>query len=149
MDSKVWDDLTVLVRTAVPFLDNRCFDSNTPEHASNYDAISCRRIVEKHNELIDGLLRLEKCLKIARNALVVGVAAQDLAAKSRIDAAVFSLVTLCIKVTARGYADGEEAHNDDEDKWQMVIDLFKRLLGTCLQFVNNLVVQNENRKLAL
>jgi palmitoyltransferase len=94
-------------------------------------------------------LRLEKCLKIARNALVVGVPAQDLAAKSKLDTAVFSLITLCIKVTARGYADGEEAHNDDEDKWQMVIDLFKRLLGTCLQFVNNLVVQNENRKLSL
>lgn len=133
----------------MPFLDNRCFDSNTPEQAPNYDAVSCRRIVEKHNELIDGLLRLEKCLKIARNALVVGVAAQDLASASKLDTAVFSLITLCIKVTARGYADGEEAHNDDEDKWQMVIDLFKRLLGTCLQFVNNLVVQNENRKLAL
>ncbi|KAK1090486.1 hypothetical protein LTR48_008203, partial [Friedmanniomyces endolithicus] len=46
-----------------------------------------------------------------------------------------------------GY-DGE-AGTGDEEKWQWVVNAYKKLLITSLQFLNNLVAQNERRKLML
>lgn len=134
---------------AIPYLSSRCFDKTIPESEPGYDAFSCRRIVARHDILLDALLRLEKCVKIGKNALVFGSIAQNNAARARTDAAVFEIVTLCIKVTARGFADAEDENSEDETKWQNVTDVFKRILVGALQFLNNLVVTNENRKTAL
>jgi len=99
--------------------------------------------------------------------LTTGDKTQNLAAKSQFDQEVFKLISVCVKVTARGY-DGE-AGTADEDKWQAVINscrfilspqlmcallntidcIVKKLLITCLQFLNNLVARNERRKLML
>lgn len=49
-------------------------------------------------------------------------------------------------MTARGY-DGESG--PDEEKWQNVVNDYKKLLISCLQFLNNLITQNENRKFQL
>ena len=106
-------------------------------------------------------------VSIARNVLTTGDKTQNLAAKSQFDQEVFRLISVCVKVTARGY-DGE-AGTADEDKWQAVINscrfilspqlmcallntidcIVKKLLITCLQFLNNLVARNERRKLML
>lgn len=86
-------------------------------------------------------------VSIARNALTIGDLAQNAAAKAQVDMAIFDVITLCIKVTARGFsAEGSQA---EEEKWQSVIEEFKKLMVRCLQFINNLVAQNERRKLML
>jgi hypothetical protein len=86
---------------------------------------------------------------IARNILTAGVGAQDLAASRdiRVEEAMFSVLNLCVRVTGRGFDSG--GTKEDERKWQGVVNDFKRLLATTLQVLNNLVVQNERRKLML
>ncbi|KAK3060312.1 hypothetical protein LTS18_008824, partial [Coniosporium uncinatum] len=66
---------------------------------------------------------------------------------SGFDQAVFRVVGVCVKVTARGF-DGE-AGSVEEERWQGVVNEFKRCLITGLQFLNNLCTQNERRKLML
>ena len=84
---------------------------------------------------------------IARNVLVVGERAQDLAAEVALEQDIFRLINCCVRVTARGY-DGESG-TGDEEKWQWIIATYKRLLITALQFLNNMVARNEKRKLML
>jgi hypothetical protein len=85
------------------------------------DAPSVRLMVANHAGLARDLPRLETLVGIARNVLTAGPAAQNAAAKSRLDAAVLRLITACIKITARGFtADGSVA---EEEKWQSVIDM--------------------------
>ena len=79
--------------------------------------------------------------------MCTGDAAQNLAAKAGFDNTIFNVITLCIKVTARVFDQNGTAQ--DEEKWQLVINDYKRLLVKSLEFLNNLVVQNERRKLML
>ncbi|QVM07181.1 copper transport protein [Coccidioides posadasii str. Silveira] len=57
------------------------------------------------------------------------------------------LIDTCVRVTARGY-DGE-SNPRNEERWQKVVSLYKRLLITCLQFLHNFIMHNEHRKLVL
>jgi hypothetical protein len=85
------------------------------------DAPSVRLMVANQAGLSRDLPRLEKLVGIASVVLTAGAAAQNAAAKARLDAAVLRLITACIKITARGFtADGTVA---DEEKWQSVIDM--------------------------
>jgi palmitoyltransferase len=128
-------------------LTEKCFVPKAAESANEYDAASSKRIVANHLALLRDLPRLQDMVSIARNALTIGDLAQNAAAKSQLDAAIFDVITLCIKVTARGFsAEGSQA---EEEKWQSVIEEFKKLMVRCLQFINNLVAQNERRKLML
>ena len=52
-----------------------------------------------------------------------------------------------MRVTARGYDSETNARN--EERWQKVVVLYKRLLITCLQFLHNFIMHNEHRKLVL
>ena len=52
-----------------------------------------------------------------------------------------------MRVTARGYDGETNARN--EERWQKVVVLYKRLLITCLQFLHNFIMHNEHRKLVL
>ncbi|OCK78737.1 hypothetical protein K432DRAFT_406209 [Lepidopterella palustris CBS 459.81] len=145
-EPQVWKELGELLEAAVPSLEKRCFaapDPATPE----YEGLSGPLIASYSSSLLKDLERLNIIVSITRNVLTTGEKAQNLAAKLQFDQEVFKLISVCVKVTARGY-DGE-AGAADEDKWQSVINSFKKLLITCLQFLNNLVARNERRKLML
>ncbi|OCL03710.1 hypothetical protein AOQ84DRAFT_325570 [Glonium stellatum] len=145
-DSQIWKEFGELLEAAVPSLEKRCFA--VPEPATpDYEGLSGPLIASHSSSLLKDLERLNIIVSIARNVLTTGDKTQNLAAKSQFDQEVFKLISVCVKVTARGY-DGE-AGTADEDKWQAVINSFKKLLITCLQFLNNLVARNERRKLML
>ena len=141
-----WDDLAAVVKAAIPSLERRCFAQPDP-HAPEYEGLSGPLIASYAPSLLRDLDRLHVLVCLARNLLVHGEAAQNLAAERLFDKDVFALVHVCVRVTARGY-DGE-AGSHDEDKWQSVINACKKLLITCLQFLNNLIARNEQRKLML
>jgi palmitoyltransferase len=141
-----WDDLAAVVKAAIPSLERRCFAQPDP-HAPEYEGLSGPLIASYAPSLLRDLDRLYALVCLARNLLVHGESAQNLAAERLFDKDVFALVHVCVRVTARGY-DGE-AGSHDEDKWQSVINACKKLLITCLQFLNNLIARNEQRKLML
>ncbi|KAF2635642.1 hypothetical protein P280DRAFT_461570 [Massarina eburnea CBS 473.64] len=141
-----WDEVAGVLKAAIPSLEKRSFatpDPATPE----YEGLSGPLIASGAKTLLPDLERLNTLLCIARNVLVYGEKVQNLAAMKMFDKDVFALVNVCVRVTARGY-DGD-ANTPDEDKWQAVINAYKKLLITCLQFLNNLIARNEQRKLML
>ena len=73
--------------------------------------------------------------------------AQNYAAEAKFDKQVLLMLELCIQVTERGY-DGDPGHRN-EALFAPIANSFKVLLVTCLQFLHNLIMQNENRKLHL
>jgi hypothetical protein len=114
-----WKDLGDLLEAAIPSLERRCFaapDPQTPE----YEGLSGPLIASCSSSLLKDLERLNSMVSIARNVLTAGDKSQNLAAKSQFGQEVFKLISVCVKVTARGY-DGE-AGSQDEDKWQSVIN---------------------------
>ncbi|KAH7119617.1 hypothetical protein B0J11DRAFT_64567 [Dendryphion nanum] len=141
-----WDDSASVLKAAIPSLERRSFaapDPATPE----YEGLSGPLIASFSTSLLADLERLNQVVAIARNVLTVGEKSQNLAADRLFDKDIFTLINVCVRVTARGY-DGE-AGTQDEDKWQSVINAYKKLLITCLQFLNNLTGRNEQRKLML
>ncbi|KAF1953012.1 hypothetical protein CC80DRAFT_421097 [Byssothecium circinans] len=141
-----WDELAGVLKAAVPSLSRRSFAA--PETATpDYEDLSGPLIAACSASLLTDLDRLDSLVSIARNLLANGEKVQNLAATKLFDKDVFALINVCVRVTARGY-DGE-ANTSDEDKWQSVINAYKKLLITCLQFLNNLIARNEQRKLML
>lgn len=132
---------------ANPSLEERSY--GTLEQAgSAYDGPNSSTIVANSVSLLRDLQRLDNLLAIARNVLTAGEKVQNLAAQVGFDREVCSMINLCIKITARGY-DGENTSSVEEDRWQGVINGFKKLLITSLQFLSNLVTLNERLKLLL
>jgi palmitoyltransferase len=141
-----WDDLAGVLKAAVPSLERRCFAAPDPA-APEYEGLSGPLIASYSPSLLRDLERLNQLVCIARNVQVHGEKVQNMSAERLFDKDIFALINVCVRVTARGY-DGE-AGTQDEDKWQGVINAYKKLLITCLQFLNNLVARNEQRKLML
>ena len=145
-DAKVWDELCSLLRAAVPSVERRCF--TIWDHISvDYESTSGALIASHYPGLWKDLERLNDLVSIARNVLTVGDRAQDLAAICNVDLEMFCVINCCIRVAARGY-DGDVG-TGDEDKWQLIVNAYKKLLITSLQFLNNFVAQNEKRKMML
>ncbi|KAF2847437.1 hypothetical protein T440DRAFT_191277 [Plenodomus tracheiphilus IPT5] len=141
-----WDDLAAVLKAAIPSLERRCFAAPDPA-APEYEGLSGPLIASYSPSLLRDLERLNQLVCIARNVQVYGERVQNLSAERLFDKDVFALINVCVRVTARGY-DGE-AGTQDEDKWQGVINAYKKLLISCLQFLNNLIARNEQRKLML
>jgi palmitoyltransferase len=141
-----WDDLAGVLKAAIPSLERRCFAAPDPA-APEYEGLSGPLIASYSPSLLRDLERLNQLVCIARNVQVHGERVQNMSAERLFDKDVFALINVCVRVTARGY-DGE-AGTQDEDKWQGVINAYKKLLITCLQFLNNLIARNEQRKLML
>jgi hypothetical protein len=141
-----WDDLAGVLKAAIPSLERRCFAAPDPA-APEYEGLSGPLIASYSPSLLRDLERLNQLVCIARNVQVYGEKVQNLSAERLFDKDIFALINVCVRVTARGY-DGE-AGTQDEDKWQGVINAYKKLLITCLQFLNNLIARNEQRKLML
>ncbi|KAF1993427.1 hypothetical protein P154DRAFT_450218 [Amniculicola lignicola CBS 123094] len=141
-----WDDLANVLKAAIPSLDRRCFAAPDP-NSPDYEPL-CGPLIASYATILNrDLERLNQVVSIARNVLTVGEKAQNLSAERLFDKDIFALINVCVRVTARGY-DGE-AGTKDEKSWQSVIDAYKMLLITCLQFLNNLIARNEQRKLML
>ncbi|UDD55596.1 hypothetical protein AFCA_003197 [Aspergillus flavus] len=70
-----------------------------------------------------------------------------MAAEKGFDQRILALVDTCVRVTARGFDGETNARN--EERWQKVVNLYKRLLITCLQFLHNFIMHNEQRKMVL
>jgi len=145
-DRHFWADLVLLFHAAIPSLERRSFTIWDPSSV-DYESTSGALIASHYPTLWKDLERLNDLVSISRNVLTIGSAAQDLAAYESLDHEVSRLINCCVRVTARGY-DGE-AGTGDEEKWQWVVNAYKKLLITSLQFLNNLVAQNERRKLML
>ncbi|KAK5124955.1 hypothetical protein LTR85_001145 [Meristemomyces frigidus] len=145
-DSKFWAELVVLFKAAIPSLERRSFTIWDPSSV-DYESTSGALIASNYPTLWKDLERLNDLVSISRNVLTIGPHAQDLAAAHAIDAEIFRLINVCVRVTARGY-DGE-AGTGEEEKWQWIVNAYKKLLITGLQFLNNLVARNERGKLVL
>jgi hypothetical protein len=145
-DPRYWEDLCTLLKAAIPSLERRSFSIWDPSSV-DYESTSGALIASHYPGLWKDLERLNDLISISRNVLTVGAPVQDLAAHYYLDAEVFRLINCCVRVTARGY-DGD-AGTGDEEKWQWIVNAYKKLLITSLQFLNNLAAQNERRKLML
>jgi len=115
--------------------------------AANYEHSSSNLIAYNYFSLVKDIERLNDLCTIARNLLATTKKAQNMAAEKGFDQRVLALVDTCVRVTARGFDGETNARN--EERWQKVVNLYKRLLITCLQFLHNFIMHNEQRKMVL
>ncbi|KAI9666002.1 MAG: copper transport protein [Bathelium mastoideum] len=141
-NNQFWDDLCQFLQAANPSLEKRCFATTDPS-APEYEA-SGALIAINAGTLLKDLERLNDVTAIARNVLTTGEPAQKLAATSHVEERIFKLISTCVRITARGY-DGD-AGTSDEEKWQMVVNAYKKFLITSLQLLNNFIAQNDRCK---
>ena len=145
-DLKTWQELSACFDAAVPSLAHRCFPATSDPSSPDPEPASGVLIASHYSSLVKDIDRLYKLVSIARN-MVIGEKAQNTAAEARFDHRICCLISVCVRVTARGY-DGDTG-TKDEERWQSVVNEFKKLLIASLQYLNNLIVQNERRKLML
>ncbi|GAB7363410.1 hypothetical protein MBLNU230_g3687t1 [Neophaeotheca triangularis] len=145
-DAKFWVELGGLLKAAIPSLERRSFSIWDPTSV-DYDSTSGALIAAHYPGLDKDLERINDLVSIARNVFVAGEEVQNLAAEHNIETDVFRLINCCVRVTARGF-DGD-AGTGDEEKWQHVINNYKKLLISCIQMLNNYGAQNEHKKLSL
>lgn len=143
---QVWEGLTQVLTVAIPALEQQSFPWKNPPD-SGFNGSSSELIAAHYLSLVKDIERLNDLCTIARNLLATNKKAQNLAADKYFDQQILKLIDVCVRVTARGF-DGE-ANPRNEEKWQKVVNLYKRLLITCLQFLHNFIMHNEHRKLVL
>ncbi|KAF1809232.1 hypothetical protein P152DRAFT_476589 [Eremomyces bilateralis CBS 781.70] len=141
----VWESLAEALDAAVPTLRHRCFSIDKAD--SDTESPSSQTIVANAKLLVKDIRILINLVSIARNILACGAAAQNLAAEALVDQAVLKVISVDVSVTTQGF-EGKTG-SQDEQEFQKVVDEYKELLYTCLQFLNNLMIQNEQRKLML
>ena len=143
---KVWQGLTAVLSKAIPVLEQQSFSWKNPP-ASSFNGSSSDLIAAHYLPLVKDIERLNDLCTIARNLLATTKKAQNLAAEKAFDQQILKLIDVCVRVTARGFDGETNARN--EERWQKVVNLYKRLLITCLQFLHNFIMHNEHRKLVL
>ncbi|RMZ82243.1 hypothetical protein DV738_g1798, partial [Chaetothyriales sp. CBS 135597] len=150
---KIWQGLTNCVSKGVDVLEAVCFvtttrqSGNSTNHSSHssvnrntyggYTSVS-DAVARNYLGLVKDIERLNDLCTIARNLLATTRKAQNLAAEMGFDQCVLRVVELCAPAVSR-----------NEERWQKVVNLYKRLLITCLQFLHNFIMHNEQRKLVL
>lgn len=143
---RIWEGLTKVLTVAIPVLEQQSFAWKNPP-TSNFNGSNSELIAAHYFSLVMDIERLNDLCTIARNLLATTKKAQNLASEKNFDQQILKLIDVCVRVTARGF-DGE-ANPRNEDRWQKVVTLYKKLLITCLQFLHNLIMHNEQRKLVL
>lgn len=173
---QIWKDINAVFAFAIPMLEVQSIAIDDP--ATGQPGCCSSLMVSHSDTLMNDLVRLNDILLIGRNCLATTPKAQNLAGESLLDQQVLKLIDLCIRVTARGY-DGEAggAGTKTEKVWGAIIGLCKfsaghrtslpnasvgrgfwtdwllltdkKLLISCLQFLHNFIIQNEQRKLLL
>ena len=145
-DPKFWAELFLLLRAAILSLERRSFSIWDPDSV-DYESTSGSLIAGHYPGLWRDVERINDLVSIARNVLTGGPRAQNLAAEHGVDGEIFKLINCCVRVTARGF-DGNAGTNEEE-RWQGVVNAYKKLLITSLQWLNNFVAKNERRKFLL
>lgn len=143
---QVWEGLTAVLHRAIPVLEQQSFAWKSSK-GNDYDGSSSDLIAANYLPLVKDIERLNDLCTIARNLLATTRKAQNLAAEKTFDQQILKLIDVCVRVTARGFDGETNARN--QDRWQKVVNLYKRLLITCLQFLHNFIMHNEHRKLVL
>lgn len=143
----VWTELTTCLHRAIPVLEQQSISYAGTANDNDYNGSSSDLIAANYLSLVKDIERLNDLCTIARNLLATTRKAQNLAAEKAFDQQILKLIDVCVRVTARGF-DGE-SNQRNQDKWQKVVNLYKRLLITCLQFLHNFIMHNEHRKLVL
>ncbi|KAG8532711.1 uncharacterized protein KY384_002588 [Bacidia gigantensis] len=140
-----WIDINQVFYLGIPALEVQSIpsDANSASGVTTSSAL----MTLYYDTLMKDLERMNDLLLIARNCLATTQRAQNLAGESLLDQQVLKLIDLCVRVTARGY-DGETPSRT-EQPWANVIGAYKKLLITCLQFLHNFIMKNEQRKLLL
>ncbi|KAK2761757.1 copper transport protein [Arachnomyces sp. PD_36] len=142
----IWQGLTDVLTYAIPVLEMQSFAWKNPNSA-NCDGSSSNLIAFHYFTLMKDLERLNDLCTISRNLLATTKRAQNLAAEKGYDQRILTLIDTCVRVTARGFDGETNARN--EERWQKVVNMYKRLLITSLQFLHNFIMHNEPRKLVL
>ncbi|KAJ6161169.1 hypothetical protein N7470_004565 [Penicillium chermesinum] len=145
MSPDIWQGLTDVLTKAIPVLESQSFAWKSP--AATYEHSSSNLIAFNYFSLVKDIERLNDLCTIARNLLATTKKAQNLAAAKGFDQRVLALIDTCVRVTARGFDGETNARN--EERWQKVVNLYKRLLITCLQYLHNFIMHNEQRKMVL
>ncbi|KAJ5583362.1 hypothetical protein N7535_001982 [Penicillium sp. DV-2018c] len=145
MSSDIWQGLTNVLTKAIPVLESQSFAWKSP--AASYEHSSANLIAYNYFSLVKDIERLNDLCTIARNLLATTKKAQNLAAETGFDQRILALIDTCVRVTARGFDGEQNARN--EERWQKVVNLYKRLLITCLQYLHNFIMHNEHRKMVL
>lgn len=145
MSPDIWQGLTDVLTKAIPVLESQSFAWKSP--SATYEHSSSNLIAFNYFSLVKDIERLNDLCTIARNLLATTKKAQNLAAEKGFDQRILALIDTCVRVTARGFDGETNARN--EERWQKVVNLYKRLLITCLQFLHNFVMHNEQRKMVL
>ncbi|KAJ5136591.1 hypothetical protein N7448_005145 [Penicillium atrosanguineum] len=145
MSPDIWQGLTDVLTKAIPVLESQSFAWKSP--AATYEHSSSNLIAYNYFSLVKDIERLNDLCTIARNLLATTKKAQNLAAEKGFDQRILALIDTCVRVTARGFDGETNARN--EERWQKVVNLYKRLLITCLQYLHNFIMHNEQRKMVL
>ena len=145
MSPDIWQGLTDVLAKAIPVLESQSFAWKSP--AASYEHSSSNLIAQNYFPLVKDIERLNDLCTIARNLLATTKKAQNLAAEKGFDQRILALIDTCVRVTARGFDGETNARN--EERWQKVVNLYKRLLITCLQYLHNFIMHNEQRKMVL
>lgn len=138
--------MTDVLTRAIPVLEVQSFAWKNPPSATP-NGSSSDLIALNYFTLVKDIERLNDLCTIARNLLATTKKAQNLAAEKGFDQQILKLIDVCVRVTARGFDGETNARN--EERWQKIVNLYKRLLITCLQFLHNFIMHNEHRKLVL
>ncbi|KAI9736551.1 MAG: hypothetical protein M1818_006062 [Claussenomyces sp. TS43310] len=146
----IWMRLHSVFLHAIPDLGVRSLSEATTDPANHHADVqeSSALIAANYGSLFEELTLLNNLLVIARNMLAIKTVAQDLCAVVKLDEQVDHLIVLCINVTSKGY-DGENFDNITRGKLNEIIELYKKLLVTSLQFLHNLTMGNDWSKMAL
>ncbi|KAL9110481.1 MAG: hypothetical protein Q9227_005025 [Pyrenula ochraceoflavens] len=144
--SNVWQGLSDVMDRAIPILELQSF-AWKHDASNNFNGSSSDLISFNYPSLVKDIERLNDLCTIARNLLATTKKAQNLAAERGFDQQILKLIEVCVRVAARGYDGDSNVRN--EERWQKVVNLYKRLLITCLQFLHNFIMHNEHRKLVL
>lgn len=177
--SDVWKGLVGVLDVAVTSVEADCFVQGSAKEGGAKgvgvgSGSSSDLIARNYFTLIKDVERLNDLCTIARNLLATTKRAQNLAAEWGFDQCVLRLIDVCVRVSSRGFdgevesvgagaagaavagaagaggvGAGKATVGRNEEKWQKVVNLCKRLLITCLQFLHNFVMHNEQRKLVL
>lgn len=149
MSPAIWEGLTNVLEKAIPVLESQSIAWKSPTPSPNYETQSSSNLIAyNYFSLVKDIERVNDLCIIARNLLATTRRAQNLAAEKGFDQRILALIDTCVRVTVRAF-DGGEANARNEDRWQKVVSLYKRLLITCLQFLHNFIMHNEQRKLVL
>ena len=167
---QMWKDINAVFAFAIPVLEVQSIAIDDTVTGST--GCCSTLMVSNYETLTNDLARLNDILLIGRNCLATTPKAQNLAGESLLDQQVLKLIDLCVRVTARGYdGEGSGAGTKSEKMWAVIISLCKnsaglllrnserdtdctffadkKLLISCLQFLHNFIIQNEQRKLLL